>query len=220
MKKRRLKLLSLVLAAGMTVPSIAPALPVAAAPQGESQEDAQQEKKVDRLAEEEAFRGLAAQYYTTRGSGRNVVFDQLKSNTIDYYLNYSDMDGKLATQTGQSDAAGVRWTGRLKVPETGYYTFYGYADNGIRVWVDDELLIDYWDGGSWDALQTSKAVYLEADRYYNFRTDYFDYEGGSHVTLSWKNDGSITERTAIPASAYYLPENYAVSYTHLTLPTT
>lgn len=48
MKKRRLKLLSLVLAAGMTVPSIAPAVPVAAANQEESREGAQEVEKVDR----------------------------------------------------------------------------------------------------------------------------------------------------------------------------
>ena len=206
MKKRR-KLLSLLLAAGMTMSSFSPALPVAASSQEEKQADEKQEK-----AAQEAYHGLSAHYYTTAGRGTGVVFDELKSKTIDYDINYSDMDGKLQTQTGQADAAGVRWTGRIQVPETGYYTFYGYADNGIRVRVNGESLIDYWNGDSWDQLQTSKRVYLEAGTYYDFETSYFEYEGGSHVYLYWSNDQNITEKTVIPGSAYYLPEDYEGVY--------
>ncbi len=159
----------------------------------------------------EAYNGLSAEYYTTKGAGTGVVFDQLKSKSIDYNINYGDMDGKLKEQTGKEDAAGVRWTGRIKVPETGNYTFYGFADNGIRLWINGEQLINYWDGNSWDKLQTTKEVYLEAGRYYTFQTDYFEFEGGSHVTLSWSNDKGM-EKRIVPSTAFYLPEDYSEVY--------
>lgn len=57
-------------------------------------------------------------------------------------------------------------------------------------------------------LQTSRQVYLEAGEYYTFQADYFEYEGGSHVTLSWSNDQGITEKATVPESAFYLPDNY------------
>ena len=157
------------------------------------------------------YHGLYAQYYTTVGSGTSVRLNNLKSEGIDYDIQFSDLDAKLALTTGQSDAAGIRWTGRIQVPETGNYTFYAYSDNGFRLWVNDEQLINYWDGGSWDVLQTSKKVYLEEGTYYTFKAEYFDYEGGSHAILSWSNDVGI-ERKAIPASAFYLPENYQGIY--------
>lgn len=157
------------------------------------------------------FPGLAAEYWTTKGSGTGVEFDQLKSNSIDYYIQYGDMDGKLKEQTGLEDHAGVRWTGRIKVPETGNYTFYANSDNGFRLWIDGEQLIDYWNGDSWNVVQTSKQVTLEAGKYYEFRADYFEYVGGSNVVLSWSNDKGM-ESTAMPTSAFYLPENFAGMY--------
>lgn len=206
MKKRR-KLLSLLLAAGITMTSFSPAIPSVASSQKEMQTEDRQER-----ADQEAFHGLSAHYYTTTGRGTEVQFDQLMSKTVDYDINYSDMDGKLQTQTGKADGAGVKWTGRIQVPVSGNYTFYGYADNGLRLCINGEPLIDYWNGDTWDQLQTSKQVYLEAGTYYEFQADYFEFEGGSHVYLYWSNDKGIPEQTIIPGSAYYLPEAYEGVY--------
>lgn len=145
MKKRRAKLLSLALVISMTVSGTVPTISVMASGT-ENDFIVQSEgamKQSEEEASEEVFHGLAAEYYTTKGSGKNVVFDEKKSDSIDYHIQYADMDSKLKEQTGHADAAGVRWSGRLQVPETGYYTFYGYADNGLRLWIDGEQLIDY-----------------------------------------------------------------------------
>ena len=174
------------------------------------------EDGVETVAEGEAqvdtMPGLAAAYYSTKGSGTNVSFDRLMANSVDYDINYpDDMDAKLASQTGLTDNAGVSWTGRIKVPVTGDYTFYGYSDNGFRLWINGERLINYWDGNSWDILQTTKKVHLEADTYYTFQADYFEYAGGSHVYLDWSNDQGMA-RTRVPETAYFLPEDYAGLY--------
>lgn len=204
MKRRRVKLLSLLLAASMAMSGVTPVMA--------SEVKVLQEEAV--LAEQRQmdFSGLAAEYWTTKGSGKNVEFDQLMSNSIDYYIQYRDMDGKLKEQTGREDAAGVRWTGRLKVPETGNYTFYSDSDNGFRLWINGEQLIDYWDGNSWNVPQTSKQLFLEAGKYYEFRADYFEYEGGSNVVLSWSNDQGIARSTAVPGTAFFLPEDFAGVY--------
>jgi hypothetical protein len=38
----------------------------------------------------------------------------------------------------------VRWTGEIQPVETGTYTFKTTADEGIRVWINGQLLIDRW----------------------------------------------------------------------------
>ncbi len=211
MSNRRNRLLSFVLAVGMTITSVIPSTVLAAA----ADDGINSENSKPAASEEDPgggtmadYHGLAAEYYTTSGSGTNVTLSSLKSKGVDYNIDFAELDGKLMEMTGQDDYAGIRWTGRIQVPETGSYRFYGYSDNGLRVWVDNKQLINYWDGDSWDVLQTSSEVTLEAGQEYEFKAEYFDYVGGSHAVLSWTNNQSIGEKTVIPASVFYLPKTY------------
>ena len=64
------------------------------------------------------------------------------------------------------DTFSVRWTGQVEAPFTETYTFTVQADDGVRLWVDDQLLIDGWaDREGREALSGSKA--LTAGRKYN-----------------------------------------------------
>ena len=38
----------------------------------------------------------------------------------------------------------IRWTGKLKPGKSGVYSFSAQVDDGIRVWIDDRLIIDQW----------------------------------------------------------------------------
>ena len=38
----------------------------------------------------------------------------------------------------------VRWTGEVMPEFTETYTFYTYTDDGVRLWVNGQLLIDHW----------------------------------------------------------------------------
>ena len=154
--------------------------------------------------------GLYAEYWTMTESAAGV-FDELKSTGVDYGLDYSDLDPKLLLTTGSGNHAGIKWSGRIKVPVTGNYTFYAYSDNGIRVRLNGSQIINYWDGESWDVLQTSTPVALNAGTYYSFEADFFDHVGGSHLTISWSNDQGM-EKTVIPSSALYLPDSYDGPY--------
>jgi len=52
--------------------------------------------------------------------------------------------GTSAITSNGVDYVSARWTGKLKAPSTGTYTLYVYADDGARVWVDKQLIIDTW----------------------------------------------------------------------------
>lgn len=43
-----------------------------------------------------------------------------------------------------SDRFSARWTRRIEIA-AGTYRFAATSDDGVRVWVDDELIIDSWD---------------------------------------------------------------------------
>jgi beta-glucosidase len=65
----------------------------------------------------------------------------------------------------------VRWTGKLKVPQSATYTLGFTADDGARLYVDGKLLVDAW--ASNPAKTVTKEIALEAGRSYDVRMEYF-----------------------------------------------
>src|SRR3546814_11286121 len=43
-----------------------------------------------------------------------------------------------------SDSFAVRWEGFVEAPTTGNYTFWTQSDDGVRLWVNGNLVIDNW----------------------------------------------------------------------------
>ena len=41
-----------------------------------------------------------------------------------------------------NDFWSARWTGKVKPPVDGKYTFKIFHDSGLRLWLDDELVVD------------------------------------------------------------------------------
>jgi YVTN family beta-propeller protein len=91
----------------------------------------------------------------------------------------------------------VRWSGWLDVPATGTYVFQTVADDGIRLRVNGELLIDKWvvRGSTTD---TSAAVNLVAGERVRVTLEYFENTGTAVARLRWWAPGT-TSFVAIPA---------------------
>ena len=77
----------------------------------------------------------------------------------------------------------VRWTGKLRVPESGSYTFGFTADDGARLYVDGKLLIDAWAGNP--RRTVTAEITLEAGRSYDLRMDYFQTNREAVAKLVW-----------------------------------
>ena len=43
-----------------------------------------------------------------------------------------------------SETFSVRWTGQVQALYSEMYTFYVRADEGVRLWIDGQLVIDHW----------------------------------------------------------------------------
>ncbi|MDP9160312.1 MAG: glycoside hydrolase family 3 C-terminal domain-containing protein [Acidobacteriota bacterium] len=75
------------------------------------------------------------------------------------------------------DHFSVRWTGYFLPKKTGDYKFFSSADDGVRLYIDDERVIDDWQPHA-ETLD-AYARRLEADHPYKIRFEYFESVGGA-----------------------------------------
>ncbi|MGW1212918.1 PA14 domain-containing protein [Streptomyces sp. NPDC002499] len=148
--------------------------------------------------------GLKGEYYTQSAPGA-FDFDQLKATGFDPNLDFANLEPRLAFTTGRSDDVSVRWTGKIVPEKTGAHTFSIIGDNGFRLWVGGQLLIDHWVD-DWDREQTAAPVELTAGQSYDIKVEYFEHYGGSNLHLRWTQPGGSKE--AIPQSAFRLPDGF------------
>ena len=154
------------------------------------------------------FGGMWTLVKTTNREGTG---DGLKG---DYYngkaftlLKYSRVDPQLNFNWGEStpgspitvDNFSVRWTGYVQPRYTGTYTFYIKSDNGRRVWVNDQLIIDKWIS-DWDSIYTGTINLTEMTKY-KIKVEYFEEAGGANMLLQWSSN--LETKETIPQSQLY-----------------
>ncbi|MEP7288458.1 MAG: PA14 domain-containing protein [Chloroflexota bacterium] len=94
----------------------------------------------------------------------------------------------------------VRWTGQIQPLYGESYTFSGYSDDGIRVWIDGKLVFDHWSNffGSWN----TAPIPLEAGQRYDIRIEYWeDFCCGAVTTLYWSSASQASQ--IVPQSQLY-----------------
>ena len=70
----------------------------------------------------------------------------------------------------------------------------------MRLWIDGELIFDEWDVVSSARLMVG-AKYLEANRLYDIRVEYYEYNWAASCRLEWSSDYFGQE--VIPSSQLY-----------------
>lgn len=100
-----------------------------------------------------------------------------------------------------SDQFSVRWTGTIKPKYSETYTFYAWVDDGVRLWVDGQLLLDSWLNQS--GVFTSLSIPLIANQRYDIKMEYFENEGGAAAGLSWSSASQTKQ--VVPQTQLYLP---------------
>jgi beta-glucosidase len=110
------------------------------------------------------------------------------------------MDGSPHPAIG-NDNFSVRWTGVLVPRESGNYTFQVGSDDGCRLYLDEQLIIDDWTD---HALLTNSAnASLEKGRAYRIRLEYYEHGGAAIVQLGLltRDENEYAEAEKMAASS-------------------
>ena len=78
----------------------------------------------------------------------------------------------------------VRWTGVLVPAETSDYELGFTGQDGYRVWVDDQLLVEDWTRHR-PSTTTTTTMHLEKNRAYALRIEYFQTIRSAEAKLVW-----------------------------------
>ncbi|MER6118447.1 LamG-like jellyroll fold domain-containing protein [Streptomyces sp. NPDC001743] len=153
-----------------------------------------------------AVHGLKGEYFSMSAPGARD-FDKLGGVALDPQINFPGLTGTFESATGRTENTTARWTGSITAPEDGDYTFAAIGDNGFRLFIDGQVVIDHWVP-DWDNEQTSKPVALRAGEPHEFRLEMFQDVGGANMFLRWSS--AKLAKQLVPESAFTPPAGFEV----------
>ena len=118
--------------------------------------------------------GFAAHYY--RGAELNVAVSAGLETQIDQDWGAASPSGDLHV-----DGFSVRWQGTFIAPATGDYFISAASDDGARVYVDGNLIVN-----SWNVIGLSNAeatVFLEASSEHDIAVEYHEIDGAASCSV-------------------------------------
>jgi uncharacterized protein (DUF1800 family) len=83
----------------------------------------------------------------------------------------------------------VRWTGEIVAPVSGPVTFSTSSDDGVRLWVNNQQIINNWTAHP-ATTDTALPIQLVAGQRYPIRLEYFQAYGLAVIQLRWSYNGS------------------------------
>lgn len=130
---------------------------------------------------------------------------------LDHEINYDWVRNSPGKPIAEDSFKAV-WTGYIRPDHSEEYTFEAVADDAVRVWIGDELLINNWKnvpehigsqamGTDLTETKTGK-IGLQADHMYPIRIEYYEHEQNASIKLYWSS--SMIEKTII-AREYLFP---------------
>lgn len=151
-----------------------------------------QDKELQLLQTYSPGDGLKGEYYD------NSDLTNLMVTKIDPTVNFNWGTGKPASVT-QSNTFSVRWSGNLRAQTTEPYTIYLRTDDGVRLWINDQLVIDRWVNQS--ATEVSTTLNLVANQMYEIKIEYFENTNNAVAQLRWSTP--TRSKAIIPKSNLY-----------------
>ncbi len=139
--------------------------------------------------------GLLGEYFAQRDNGVSEIPAAwvVTATRLDANVNFDWGNGAPGPAGIGTDNFSVRWTGSVNVPTTGNYVFYTRGDDGMRLWIDDVLVINAW----WDQGPTQYAsapIALTAGTPADIRYEFFENGGGAVAQLKWSS-AAIAEQS-------------------------
>ena len=135
--------------------------------------------------------GLNGSYYD------NKDLTNLKLNRIDPNVNFSYGSGSPDPLITDDDTFSIRWEGYVIPQYTEVYTFYTYSNDGMRIYVNNQLIVSDWTNHA--AQEKSGTIALQSGQSYPIKIEYYQ-DGGTALVEAWWSSPSQTKQV-IPQSA-------------------
>lgn len=136
--------------------------------------------------------GLLATYYS------NKYFIGASITRTDAGVNFNWGEGSPDASVSQNMFS-VRWEAQIEARYNETYTFKTITDDGVKVWVNGQLLIDDFRG--YGRRTNTANIVLEADKKYAIKIEYFENSGTAMAQLYWSSQGQAEE--IVPQSQLY-----------------
>jgi len=120
-------------------------------------------------------------------------------NEAEIDFDWGEAGPAAVNSTLPPDNFSARWTRTLNFAE-GYYRFTVDADDGARLFIDENLLINDWQSDNPNPV--SNELFL-ANGQHKLRLDYFERAGPAHMRLQWEALGAAASGLASWRGSYF-----------------
>ncbi len=143
-------------------------------------------------APESQTTGLTGDYFSNSGLHGEPVSTRIDS-AVDFHWS-----GSPGIAGIPGDNFSVRWTGIIRPDSSAVYSFYVSGNDGFRLWVNGEKLIDNWTQGITSVLKEN--IYLTAGSEDSVRLEYYDNSGLASIDMGYLVAGTFYKQVAKTAS--------------------
>lgn len=139
------------------------------------------------------IQGLTGEYFNNQNLSGNPV-----ALRIDTVIDFQ-WPGAPDVAHMPSDHFSVRWTGVIRPDSSLVYTFFVKGDDGFRLWVNGQKIIDNWIDES--ATTVSGNVYFTKGTEDSVRLEYYEDTGDADISMGYRVAGSVYKEVANSAAA-------------------
>ena len=147
--------------------------------------------------------GLKGEYYNNSKLEGEPAMTRIDSQVNFRWTLFSPDPDKI-----DYDCYSVRWTGQLLAPKSGNFNIGIEGDDGYRLYINDELVIDNWRKQT--VQQLTEKYHFEVGKTYDLKLEFFETVGNVWFKLIWDVDVEKNTDKAI-VEAVALAQNSDVS---------
>lgn len=128
--------------------------------------------------------GLYGEYFATK------FLTNLRAVRIDPQVTFDWGNGIPHPDLGDNDFS-ICWTGSVTPQFTEVYDFLVRTDDGVRLWVNGELLVDEWNDHGSTTYTGTTSTPLTAGTPYPIRMDFYEAGGDAVAWLGWESASQL-----------------------------
>jgi hypothetical protein len=142
--------------------------------------------------------GLNATYFNSLDLNAGTI----AAARIDGNVNF-DWKFNSAASGVVADNFSARWNGKYRANATGWHTFSTLADDGVRLSIGGNRIIDNWRDHS--VTEDRGQIWLEAGNFYDLNLEYYD--SGYHATIKLFAEGPGFSKKIVDGSQLFHQTN-------------